>query len=97
MGVTRRSIRVGSWYPPAGGPESCHAAPRAIRQPAESSGGARHSFAKASESEGGYAVPRTEGRGRGFCHPGTKLFGVRRGRGTMLIERRKHVRVLLIC
>ena len=26
--VTRRSIRAGSWYPPAGGPESCHGARR---------------------------------------------------------------------
>ena len=29
--VTRRSIRAESWYPPAGGPESCHGARRVRR------------------------------------------------------------------
>ena len=38
VSVTRRSIRVESWYPAPAGPQSCHAAPRAS---VVSSGGAR--------------------------------------------------------
>ena len=67
VGVTRRQHRAGSWYPAPEGPENCH--------------GARNSFAKATEFEGGpgtnfiedYACRGTSFIGAVKLSPVTKL------------------------